>query len=99
MRANEIAPNEPSEPDQTLEEIIEKSNSTEQQKEASCAEKQQEIDNDKETAEAVGRRTIERLSDSRAREGCRKIKGKETNEYVGYLKEEREEDVRVGKTK
>ena len=40
LRASEIAPNEPSELDQALEEIIENINSAEQQKEASCAEKQ-----------------------------------------------------------
>ena len=38
LRASGIAPNEPSELDQALEEIIEKINSAEQQKETSCAE-------------------------------------------------------------
>ena len=37
LRANGIAPNEPSELDQALEEIIEKSKSAGQQKEASCS--------------------------------------------------------------
>ena len=95
LRASGFAPSEPSELDQALEEIIEKSKSAEQQKEASCAEKQQEIDKEKETAEAVRRRAMERLSESRAREGCRKRKGGETSEYVGYLREKREVDMRV----
>ena len=40
LRASGIAPNEPSELEQALEEIIEKINSAEEQKEASYAEKQ-----------------------------------------------------------
>ena len=52
LRESGIAPNEPSELDQALEEIIEKINFAEQQKEASCAEKQQEIDREKEPADA-----------------------------------------------
>ena len=88
MRPSGIAPNEPSELDQALEENVEKINSAEQQKEASCAEKQQEIDKEKETAEAVRRRAMERLPENRAREGCRKQKGGETSEDVGYLREE-----------
>ena len=97
LRASGIAPNEPSELDQALEEIIEKIHFAEQQKEASCAEKQQEIEKEKETAEAVRRRAMERLSESRAREGCRKRKGGETSEYVGYLREKREVDMKVRK--
>ena len=95
LRASGIAPNEPPELDQALEEIIEKINFAEQQKEASCAEKQQEIDKEKETAEAVRRRVMERLSESRAREGCRKRKGGDTNEYVGYLREKSEVGMKV----
>ena len=95
LRASGIAPNEPSELDQALEDIIEKIHFAEQQKEASCAEKQQEIEKEKETAEAVRRRAMERLSESRAREGCRKRKGGETSEYVGYLREKREVDMKV----
>jgi len=67
LTASGIAPNEPSELDQALEEIIEKINSAKQQKEASCAEKQQEIDKEKETAEAVRRRAMERLSEQSKR--------------------------------
>ena len=95
MRASGIAPNEPSELDQALEEIIGNINSAEEQKEASCAEKQQEIGKEKETVEAVRWRAMERLSESRAREGCRKTKGGETSDYVGYLREKREVDMRV----
>ena len=97
LRASGIAPNEPSEVDQALEEIIEKVSFAEQQKEASCAEKQQEIDKEKETAEAVRRRAMERLSESCAREGCRKRKGGDTSEYVGYLRDERSGHETKGK--
>ena len=38
---------------------------------------------------------MERLSESRAREVCRNRKGGETSEYVGYLREKREVDMRV----
>ena len=54
LRSSGIALNEPSELDQALEEIIEKINSAEQQKEASCAEKQQEINKEKETRRLLG---------------------------------------------
>ena len=58
LRASGIAPNEPSELEQALEEIIDKSKSAEQQKEVSFAEKQEGIDKEKETAEALRRRAI-----------------------------------------
>ena len=32
---------------------------------------------------------MERLSESRATEGCRKRNGGDTSEYVGYLREKR----------
>ena len=38
---------------------------------------------------------MERLSESRAREGCRKRRDGETIEYFGYLREKREVDMRV----
>ena len=95
LRASGIAPQESSELDQALEEIIDRIQNAEQQKEASCMEKQQEIEIEKETAEAVRRRAMESLSQTKAREGCRKRRGGETSEYVGYLREKREVDIRV----
>ena len=85
LRASGIAPQESSELDQALEDIIDRIENAEQQKEASCVEKQQDIE--KETAEAVKRGAMESLSQTKAREGCRKKRGGETSEYVGYLRE------------
>ena len=44
-------------------------------------------------------RKFERLSESKAREGCRKRKYGETSEYVSYLKKKREMDMRVRENK
>ena len=38
---------------------------------------------------------MESLSETTAREGCRNRRGGETSEYVGYLREKREVDMKV----
>ena len=95
LRASGIAPGEVSELDQALEDIIERSENAEEDKDATRQEKQQEQEKEKETAESVRRRAMESLSQTRAREGCKKRKGGETSEYVGYLREKREMDMKV----
>ena len=95
LKASGIAPPEMSELDQALEEIIERKENAEQEKATSCKEKQQEKEKERQTAEGVRRRAIESLSQTRAREGIKKRKSCETSDYVGYLKQKREVDLKL----
>ena len=95
LRASGIAPDEPTELDQALEEINARSENAEQERDANREGKQQEMEREKETAETMRRRAMESLSQTRSREGCKKRKSGETSEYVGYLREKRAVDMRV----
>ena len=88
MRASGVAP-EPSELDEAMEDILERKDSAEQQQ-AKCDDgKRQVTGAEKEMAQAVRKRAIESLSETKARECSKRKKGGETSEYVGYLREKR----------
>ena len=72
LRASGIAPDEPTELDQALEEINARSENAEQERDANREAKQQEMEREKETAETMRRRAMESLSQTRSREGCKK---------------------------
>ena len=56
-----------SELDQALEDIIERSENAEEEKDTTCQEKRQEQEKEKETVQSVRRRAMESLFQTRAR--------------------------------
>ncbi|XP_065065313.1 golgin subfamily A member 6-like protein 2 [Rhopilema esculentum] len=94
MRASGVAP-EPSELDEAMEDILERKDSAEQQQ-AKCDDgKRQATGAEKEMAQAVRKRAMESLSETKARECSKRKKGGETSEYVGYLREKRESNMKL----
>ena len=53
------------------------------------------METEKETAETVRKRAMESLSETRSRETSKWIKGRETSEYDGFLREKREIEMKV----
>ncbi|XP_065068332.1 golgin subfamily A member 6-like protein 7 [Rhopilema esculentum] len=84
MRASEVAP-EPSELDEAMEDILERKVSAEQQQQGA----------EKEMAQAVRKRAMESLSETKARECSKRKKGGDTSEYVGYLREKHESNMKL----
>ena len=98
QRASGISP-EFSELDEALEDILGRKESADKQHERVHEDKRQQVEKEKETAEAVRKRAMESLSHTKEREGNKRKKGCETSEYVGYLREKREVDMKVRESK
>ena len=92
-RANGICPDEPDELDQALEEIVQLMN----EEQWDNGERRKEIEKEKETAASVRKRAMERLAETRAREGVEREgrKRRVGTEAVEYLKERREHDDKL----
>ena len=89
-RESGICPDEPDELDQALEEIVQLMN----EEQWDNGERRKEIEKEKETAASVRKRAMERLAETRAREGVEREGRKRRcgTEAVEYLKERREHD-------
>eukprot|EP00794_Sanderia_malayensis_P020853 gene20853-22899_t len=96
-RASGIAPDEPDELDQALEDIIEMSEWQKEQLVRGNTKKKNEVEKEKKTAEAVRKRAMERMGETRERENEERSakKRKSGTDAVEYLKEKREEDGKM----
>ena len=92
-RASGICPDEPDELDHALEEIVQLMN----EEQWDNGERRKEIEKEKETAASVRKRAMERLAETRAREGVEREDRKRRcrTEAVEYLKERREHDDKL----
>ena len=85
MRASGISP-ELNELDAAIEEIVERKES-EEENQKRTEESRQEVQHQKETAELVRKRAMETMSQTQDKEGKRKRKSAESNDYLTYFKE------------
>eukprot|EP00795_Rhopilema_esculentum_P005626 gene5626-biopygen7468 len=95
-RASGISPEEPDELDQALEDITETAREQQEQLLRGEVKKKNDIEKEKETAEAVRKRAMERMGETRERENVERERKKKRHggDTVEYLKEKRAQEVK-----
>ena len=95
--ASGICPDEPDELDQALEEITEMEESQQEQLKIGEDKRRLVSQKEKETAESMKKRAMERMGETRARENVERV-GKQRKcgtEAVDYLREKREQERKI----
>ena len=98
-RASGIEPPEPTELDQAIQDIIERSEEAQDEMAKGDERREKAAEKEKETAESVRKRSMERLAETRQREspenGSRKRRINGDHDPMEYLKEKNEKELKL----